>query len=372
MDNHENRLWNLVALKLSGEATPEELTELQFIIETSPDSQNIVRSIEIYWNERNELSDDDETEEERFHLILNAGNKNEGIKKDITERNFVNSIKVIKDRFALVAASVLLILALAFLLKSQSNNNINFSSKSELQQVYVKPGSKSKIILPDGTVVHLNSSSRLTYSNTFNNNLREVYLEGEAFFDVTKDAKHPFIVHTSGIDIKVLGTLFNVKSYAQDSTIETSLLRGSIEVYKKDETSAPKVIMRPNEKLVFTKTRNEKISVANKPLASSTKNTNADENISISNLPAGKPDSLKEETSWVYNKLVIDEDDFTKMAEKMERWYGVKIEIQSPQLRQYHFKGTFENETIEQALNALQLTVKFKYKINKDVIIITQ
>jgi transmembrane sensor len=372
MHNRENRLWNLLALKLSGEATPEELTELHFIIENFPDLQNIVNSIEIYWNEKNELINNDETEEERFHLILNSENKNEEIKKDLNEKNLVRSIKRKKFRFILAAASVLLIPAMAFLLKQHFSNATNFSSKPDVQQVDVKPGSKTKIILPDGTIVHLNSSSRLTYSNNFNKNIREVELEGEAYFDVTKDAKHPFIVHTSNIDIKVLGTLFNVKSYEQDATIETTLLRGSIEVYNKNDASAPKVILRPNEKLVFTKKADEKIAVPDKTDINSLKNTGHDENISISNLPPDKPDSLKEETSWVYNKLVIDDDDFTKMAEKMERWYAVKIEIQSPQLQHYHFKGIFENETIEQALNALQLTVKFRYKINNNVITIEQ
>jgi ferric-dicitrate binding protein FerR (iron transport regulator) len=372
MDNQENRIWNLIALKLSGEAAPGDLIELDSAIENFPELQNILSNIEIYWNEKNQFLNNDETEEERFHLILNAENENNEIKKDINERNPLKSIKRKNYRFALAAASVLLILTMGFLLKQHFNNSVNISSKTDLQQVNVKPGSKTKLILPDGTIVHLNSSSTLTYSNNFNKNIREVQLEGEAYFDVTKDAKHPFIVHTSNIDIKVLGTLFNVKSYAQDPTIETTLLRGSIEVYNKNNASAPKVILRPNEKMVFTKKAAEKMATPNKIALNSIKNYGSDENISISHLAPNKPDSLKEETSWVYNKLVIDDDDFTKMAEKMERWYGVKIEIQSQQLQQYHFKGIFENETIEQALNALQLTVKFHYKINNNLVIIKQ
>ena len=368
MDNQENRLWKLVALKVSGEATSEELAELHISLENFADLQNVVSSIEIYWNEKNEFIKNDDSEDERFHLILNAEDGNKEIKKLENERSIVEPYKRKKYRLLLAAASVLIIVSITFLLKQHFNNSL----KASVQQVYVKPGSKSKIILPDGTIVRLNSSSTLSYSTDFNKNVREVELDGEAYFDVAKDAKHPFIVHTSNIDIRVLGTLFNVKSYEQDATIETTLLRGSIEVYNKNDASSPKVILRPNEKLVFTKKQDQKIAVANKTAVNSLKNTGPDENISISTVSSNKPDSLKEETSWVYNKLVIDDDDFTKMAEKMERWYGVKIEILSPQLEQYHFKGVFENETIEQALNALQLTVRFGYKINKDVITITQ
>lgn len=371
MEHSGNRIWNLLALKLSGEATSDELLELDSYLETSPGLKKVVSSIESYWNEKNDfLNITDETEEERFHLILNAENE-EDIK--IEEGNIPTEVKLKnphKYTWLLAAASVIIIVALTLFFKA--GIDLKSSSKTDIQQVFVKPGSKSKIILPDGTVVRLNSSSRLTYKNDFNKDVREVSLEGEAFFDVTKDAKHPFIVHTSNIDIRVLGTLFNVKSYEQDPTIETTLLRGSIEVFNKNDASAPKIILKPNEKMIFQKKKEDTDQAKNNAIHFSSANIIPDENISISALPPDQPDSLKEETSWLYNKLIIDNDDFAEMAKKMERWYGVKIEIVSPSLKQYHFKGTFENETIQQALDALQLTAKFKYSINDNVVKINE
>src|SRR6185312_193071 len=235
-----------------GEATSDELHELDSCLENSPGLQKIVNSIESYWNEKNGfLNISDETEEERFHLILNAENDDD-LKKE--ESNIPAEIKLRKQHqytWLLAAASIVIIVALTLFFKVDTR--LRSSSKTDIQQVLVKPGTKSKIILPDGTVVRLNSSSKLTYNNDFNENVREVNLEGEAFFDVTKDAKHPFIVHTSNIDIRVLGTLFNVKSYEQDPTIETTLLRGSIEVFNKNDASAPKVILKPNEKMIYRK-----------------------------------------------------------------------------------------------------------------------
>jgi ferric-dicitrate binding protein FerR (iron transport regulator) len=375
MSYSEKRLWNLLALKLSGESTHEDLCELQNYLEQFPEFKNIADNIEVYWNEKNELEDiNDEMEEERFHLILNAENDDE------LKQAGNNAAPVIKSTgkkyqffFAAAAIIVLLVIGLPYLFNFKNTENIgsDFPGKKGIQQVLVKPGSKSKIVLPDGTVVRLNGSSKLSYHKDFNKKFREVYLDGEAYFDVTKNAKHPFIVHTSSIDIRVLGTSFNVKSYDQDSTIETTLLRGSIEVFNKNDESAPKVILKPNEKLVFRKIDDE-INQANKKMIAESSTIIPDGNISICTLPANKPDSLKEETSWLYNKLLIDNDDFLKMAQKMERWYGVKIKILSPQLEKYHFKGIFDNETVEEALHALQLTVKFRYKINDDVITITQ
>jgi len=371
MSHWENRIWNLLALKLSGDATYENLRELQNFLEQYPEFKDIVNNIELYWREKNEFAHiNDETEEERFHLILNSENEDE-LKEADDIATPVVKLTDRKYKFFFAAAAIIgfLIIGLSYLLYHPQNVVTDVSVKKGIQEVFVKPGSKSKIVLPDGTVVRLNGSSKLSYHKDFNKKFREVELDGEAYFDVTKDAKHPFIVHTSSIDITVLGTLFNVKSYEEDPTIETTLLRGSIEVFNKNDESAPKVILKPNEKLVFRKTEDDR---ANKKIVAHTPTIIPDGNISISTLPANKPDSLKKETSWLYNRLVIDNDDFVKMAEKMERWYGVKIEILSPQLEKYHFKGIFENETVEQALHALQLTVKFNYKINDDLITITQ
>jgi len=366
MQHHKTRLWKLLALKLSADASQQELSELNDI-QLSSEEKQIVNSIELFWNQKNDsLNINDETEEERFHLILNAESEESLIKADKNPRSVITRLNFKKYKWIFAAAaSVMVFFAIRLFFKEGSALELLPPLRTGVQEVFVKPGSKSKIILPDGTVVRLNSSSKLRYNNDFNKNIREVSLEGEAYFDVTKNPKHPFIVHTSNIDITVLGTVFNVKSYEQDQTIETTLLRGSIEVYNKNNASAPIVILKPNEKLIFRKEVSEKIKPKNSVTAS-VANTIVAENISISTLPANKPDSLKNETSWLYNKLIIDNDDFTKMAEKMERWYGVKIEVLSPELEQYHFKGIFENETIEQALNALQLTAKFRYKINND------
>jgi len=363
MQHHDNRIWNLLALKLSGEATPGDLMELEKYLESHPEESGIANNILSFWNEKSTpLNVTDEMEEERFHLILDAEEEEENTKPSIPVRRINRN----KYAWLYVAASVILILGIAFLFKKNVEDTSSISEK--LQQVFVKPGSKSKIILPDGTVVRLNGSSTLTYRKDFNKNVREVDLEGEAYFDVTKDATHPFIVHTSNIDIKVLGTIFNVKSYEQDQTIEATLLRGSIEVYTKDDPSAPKVILKPNEKLVFRKDKEEDLPPRKNVTNDSLKKYEAGQDISISTLSANKPDSLKEETSWLYNRLVINGDDFNNLATKFERWYGVKINILSKDLEKYHFNGIFENETIEQALNALQLTVKFHYKINDEVV----
>ena len=100
-------------------------------------------------------------------------------------------------------------------------------------------GSRTRTILPDGSTVWVNAGSHISFDNDFKGQTREVTLNGEAYFDVVKNPKQPFIVHVSGYDIRVLGTAFNVKSYPGDKTIETTLLRGLVQVTKQGETKRP-------------------------------------------------------------------------------------------------------------------------------------
>jgi ferric-dicitrate binding protein FerR (iron transport regulator) len=242
------------------------------------------------------------------------------------------------------------------------------NKSAKASEVISKPGARTKLLLPDGTEVWLNSGSKLNYQKDFNTSFREVELEGEAFFDVVKDPEHPFIVHTSGIDVKVLGTVFNVKSYPQDETIEATLLRGIIEVTRKDNPNSPKVILRPNEKLIFNKQLST-TSLNTRPAKSAdTKQLKIEPDISVAPIPKNIPDSEKIETSWVYNRLVFNGDSFQELAEKMERWYNIKIVFKSDDLFKYRFKGVFEKETIQEAMDALKLTARFSYKIKDNEI----
>jgi ferric-dicitrate binding protein FerR (iron transport regulator) len=236
------------------------------------------------------------------------------------------------------------------------------------EEVLARSGTRTKLVLPDGTQVWLNSNSKLTYSNEFNTGSREVSLEGEAWFDVAKNVQWPFIVHASSLDIKVLGTSFTIKSYPQDETIEATLLKGTIEVSRKDNPNAARVILKPNEKLVFNKriVPFGRTNLAHDSIA--IRSPSALPDIAVNSIGKDIPDSDKIETAWMYNRLVFKGDNFKELAEKMERWYNVRITIRDSSLNNYHFGGAFANETVEEAFKALQLTTAFTYKINNNEI----
>ncbi len=221
-----------------------------------------------------------------------------------------------------------------------------------------KAGERKSFQLTDGTKVMLNAGSTIKVSKNFNVSTREILLEGEAFFDVTHNAQKPFIIHTASMDVRVLGTAFNIKAYPSDKTTETSLLRGSIEVTVKNDPGKV-VILHPNEKIILINATKEDV-----PVKASQKipvSTPVRQKYKISGLTYSPMDSSLVEVSWTDNKLVFDSESFEDIATRLERWYNVSIRIENPDVRQYRFTGGFDKKTIIQVLNALQLSRRFEY-----------
>lgn len=368
------RIETLLARKLSGEASVEESNELLSLLQNHPEEQYLSELLQEYWDNprKQNSSNEDDLFDTHFNQILETATNGPGDSNQ-KQNALIFSINPIIKRLS-IAAIFLLVLGISWIYYSRSEKfKFNYGN-----EVYAKPGAKSKIILPDGTIVWLNSGSKLYYSPKFIDTIRSVALEGEAFFDVVKDAKHPFIVHTSGIDIRVLGTAFNVKSYETDPTIETTLIRGLIEVVKKNQNLSSKVIVRPHEKLIFNKENNTLISASlnaesrYKNAAAPTSVKIISKEIAIVAIPKSVPDTALTETAWIYNKLIVDGETFVEFAKKMERWYNVHIVFENPNLEAYRFHSVFEKESVEEALKALQLTASFNYKINDNEIEITE
>jgi ferric-dicitrate binding protein FerR (iron transport regulator) len=244
------------------------------------------------------------------------------------------------------------------------NNNAHpdiAAIKSPANEIKINPGSRTRIVLPDGSQVWINSGSKLTYNDFFKGNTRDVELDGEAYFDVVKDAVHPFIVHTSGIDIKVLGTAFNVKAFKCEPVVEATLIHGSIEVINQNRPGAPGVMLKPHEKLIY-----KKIAIADgRDQRADVNIPNEPDSYSITIKPLSKniADTGIPETAWVYNKLSFEDERFEDLALKMERWYDLDIEFENEKLKDHRVSGSFVNETATEALNELKFLLPFKYTI---------
>jgi len=360
--NMDNQLFLLlVARNLSGEATEDDLKELERFFNEDNVFKEKFDLLKAHWENKNGIRTDLDAAFEKVMLqIQEDKNQGENINAISAAKEKSRALKFLQ-RFSKVAAILLLCISSGYLIykKVKPDFSLGIATPKDLAwQIKQTPkGTKSTIILADGTKVILNADSKLKFPQTFSGPAREVYLTGEAFFDVTKNANMPFIIHTDKMNIKVLGTEFNVKSYPGDPVSEATLIRGLIEVTLKDRPS-DRIILRPKEKLIVAN-----LSPA-KTTAVMPSTSPAPSKLLISNLHyISETDSAVVETSWIEDKLVFQDESFGNLATDMERWYGVNIQFSNDDIKNYRFTGVFEKETIKEALVALKLTENFNYKI---------
>ncbi len=244
-------------------------------------------------------------------------------------------------------------------------------------EVIVPAGSRSNLILTDGTSVWLNADSRLSYSKNFGESDRSVHLEGEGYFHVEKENKYPFSVITSEVEVVALGTSFNIKSYPDEDMIQTTLVSGSILVNRIGHMTTEKgLTMEPNQQLTYYRearqmeissmdNENDKFNKAEKSEMQRT----ADAELPRVILSRGVDPKIY--TSWKDNKLILDDEPFESIAIKLQRRFGTNIIIKDEEIRRRRFTGKFDEITMEQALNALQYVSPFDYYLDNDTIFIS-
>lgn len=328
----------LLARKMAGEATTDELEQLKELISRYPDSIYYEEILKEIWQDlpvdAEAAADIDQVY--AFHQLKFQEDFRSGQEEYVAEK--YNSF----GHLAGTAVGILFVLLVAF-----TYWNIIDKKDTKIQIVAGK-GIRKKIKLPDGTLVWLNGDSRICYAADFNHTAsRQVYLAGEAFFDVTHQANHPFIVRTEKISVKVLGTAFNIQAYPKEVKSETTLLRGSIELSVNDR-SGQKVVLCPAEKFAYVEEKKE----LHKTLQID----------HVRPVKIGK-DEYIEETSWKDNQLVFQNESFEELKPKLERWFNVQIQMASQTPKAYRFTGVFTKEDIKEALTAMQLIKPFTFKI---------
>lgn len=242
-------------------------------------------------------------------------------------------------RVARVASILAIGLIVGYLLDSDKRG------ASPVYYTSVAPkGSVSEMFMPDGTHVFMNSGSKIKYSVEGVDGMREVFLDGEAFFHVAKMNGKPFLVHTPFYDVRVTGTTFNVMAYADDQEAATTLVEGSVQILPSESLKlAREVEMKPGEQLIYNSGA-KKISVR-------------------------KVDTSLT-TAWKDNKMIFMNMSMKELKVLLERKFGVEIEIGDPRILQYHFDGTFRNETIFEILDIIKRTLPIQYHVEGQKIIV--
>ena len=215
-----------------------------------------------------------------------------------------------------------------FILRNSAENAL------AIQTLHVPAGQRAEITLSEGTNVWLNAQTTIKFPSKFTGKVREIELDGEAFFDVTADKNHPFIVRTSRYDVKVLGTRFNLSAYSHSQVFETSLFEGLVEILKPGDAKG--MLITPDEKAFLSNNELIKGTITN-----------------------------TEQFLWKEGIISFNNESFNEMAKKLELYFDLKIEIHNLNILEYRCTGKFRTKDgVEHILKVLQLSNKFNYTIN--------
>lgn len=314
MDKEYNE--NRIARFLNGNCTEAELQELKNWIDHSPGNKKEYLAIKDVWDSTRLQKSTDEEQLSFFYK-----NQYEKSKKS----------RMLWIRSTAVAAILLVGLVLSVLIPPKSTHY------GESFHVFSVPlGSRSKVLLADGTEVSLNSGSELKYSSHFSSTNREVQLSGEGYFNVTTDKHHPFLVKTTDFEVTVTGTRFNVCTYAENKNTSAALVEGNIQLKMNDTRQI--LDIDPGQKFELNR-QTRKYSL---------KNTD-----------------MESEIAWKDGEFIFKNIAFPDLVQRLERWYDVKLHYSDVRLQDFNYTGKFKNqETIWQVLDALKLTSPIDYRKN--------
>ncbi|MEQ6122461.1 FecR domain-containing protein [Reichenbachiella sp. MALMAid0571] len=330
----QSEIYEIIGFELSGNADKHQKEVLKSWMEESESNVKAYNVLRETWESTN--------------INLNHPNEDIQFKKVLYKINASVRPKTFVSRhFIKIAASISIILvSVWFLVYNQSEVKQLEASVSGIEKSN-PAGQKSNFLLPDGTKVWLNAESKLRYSTDYGKKDRQVELVGEAFFDVKKDASKEFVVKSENFTTTALGTSFNVQAFPNEGYINVSLVEGKVRVdqYRADSAVdiSSKTYLRPGEQIIYDKSKNS--------------------------LKKGDFNAL-ETTLWKDGILYFDDTPFGDIVVALERWYGVKCSVKNAPEKEVLFSGVFENENLNNVLDAMSYSEKFAHKIDGKSVII--
>ena len=327
---------NLLKKYFSNECTREEVDEVFSWFKNNAGNMDGRSLMKYLWEE----IEDRQVDEVDFDNMLNKIHHRINVEQ---ANKLFSEKKVAKDRMRVIGRVLMKAAAILFIpLMILSLNFYLDKIKSDKEVIYseiTSPfGSRTSFELPDGSKVWLNNGSSLRFPVRFNGKFRKLELKGEAYFDIVHNEKQPLIVKTGNIQVKVLGTRFNVMSYNDDQNIEVTLKSGKVAIQRvlKNGSSRNLLVLKPDQQAVFNK---------------------KERTIKYRNIRSEKY------ISWKDGKLIFINDPIDLIMKRLERWFNVDIVLKDKELSNFTYTATFTDEQLTQVLDLLEVATPIKYKI---------
>jgi ferric-dicitrate binding protein FerR (iron transport regulator) len=325
-NSHRESLHDMIVAYLTGNLPNESYDVFINKLDESPEDKKMFNEFQEIWKSLNVV------EESNMFDASNAFRLFKG------RLNIAGKKQKIRRRLYMVIVFIPFLFLSYFAYKHYSSPSTAEPMLS-FSEVTVPHGSKTQIILPDGTKVWINSGSQLRYNDDFGKSKRDVQLFGEAYIEVRHMENCPLIVTSGNINVRVLGTKFNINAYKENDEIKVSLFHGAIEM---DINHANPVMLSPEDVAIYSLNSKQM-----KIMHHATANT----------------------LNWMENKLIFEGETFVQIIRSLERNFNVKVFIHTESIKECRFTGDFvKNETIEQIFKVMAANGKFKYKIKGNII----
>lgn len=363
---------NLISKYLENKCTQEEKHQLLELLGSSVNEKSSKEELFSLINEFQE--DQSENHSVDFERIYNellseilSSEKGESEKLILQKRINVRSL-------VLQGISAAAIFCLAFFLGNifTRHHNITGTQPSltsiTYSEIKAPLGARSEVRLNDGTEVMLNAGSSIRYSSDYNLQNRDLVLEGEAYFKVAKNINLPLIVNAGNINIKATGTEFNVKAYTGEGIIETTLIKGEVEISQKGNKDKERIlILEPNQKAIFAY-QSDQVTLERikeiEPLAVRPARIITDK------LLISPKTDVEQATAWTKNKLIIRSENLESLCAKLQRKYDVTFVFKDETIKKCRFSGVLLDETFQQVMDVIKLTAPVDYLIDGKTVIL--
>lgn len=323
---------------MRGETSPEEE---QLLLEWFRNSASKDEILEFYQQRWTEASEDELPAEIQGRMYLHIKERMHEIENQHREeekRTF--KLKSSFTRFLPYAATILLCISISFSFYLYTQKNLSATNE---YIVSAEKGQRASVTLPDGTKVWLNSHTELRYKSDYGVKERNVFLNGEAYFEVSKDKEHRFVVNAGEMAVEALGTAFNVKAYNEDPDFVATLFEGSIKAGTGDDNN---VILTPDQHVSL--------------------------NRKSKSLTVGISENVLYARMWRNNELAFEKEKLDDIAVLLNRMYNVQLKFKSDKLRQYRFSGVIKNNSLDNVIEIISLTAPIIYESHGDTIILDE
>lgn len=359
--------WRGLARYISGESSPAERAEIEDLLERNGPLRDLVHVLERMWSRKTKPSDTPDVNESWGRMkrrmdaeagIPSAPNSSGRLSARSDIRRLVPAADRLPQRagdeqrrtirksriggWAGRAAALAVVGVLAVAVVNLSTSDRSSEPVAQMREVTTDPAQRATFTLGDGTQIVLNAASRLRVPDSFEDDIREVFVEGEAHFEVAHDPERPFVVHANRGRIEVLGTTFAVRKYRDDAYTQVVVAEGRVAVALEERTSGESVILRPGQRARLQE----------------------DGRLTTDRVDAAKY------TSWVEGRLIFDETALDEVAKTLERWYDIEVSIEDDELYSRTLTADLKGKYLRDVLNVLAVTAPFSYELEDDRLVL--